>query len=347
MALPSSELAPLSNNAFQVPGPRWSHPVAMFVIRRVAAGLLTLLAASIVIFLAASVLPGNAAVVVLGRAAQPATVRALESRLGLDHSLPHRYLAWLWSMLHGNFGDSAVAVAEGRAQTSISATLGEPFLHSAVLALVTTALLIPLTLFFGALAGMHAGRRLDHAISVPSLVFGGLPEFVSGTGLIYLFFTVLGVLPPVALLSPGTSTSGLVKQMVLPVLTLLAVALGAGIRQVRSGMIETLEEQFVHYARMNGIRERRVLVRYALRNALAPSVQTIAQNLQYLVGGIIIVESIFAYPGIGTYLVDAVTTRDVTEVQAASLILATVYIVINIVADLIVVLMVPRLRTAL
>ncbi len=150
-----------------------------------------------------------------------------------------------------------------------------------------------------------------------------------------------------ALLSPGTSTSGLAKEMVLPVLTLLAVALGAGIRQVRSGMIETLREQFVHYARLNGIRERRVLVRYALRNALAPSVQTIAQNLQYLVGGIIIVESIFAYPGIGTYLVDAVTTRDVTEVQAASLILATVYIVINIVADLTVVLIVPRLRTAL
>ncbi len=194
MALPSSELAPLADKAGQVPGPRRRHPVAMFVIRRVAAGLLTLLAASVVIFLAASVLPGNAAVVILGRAAQPGTVQALESRLGLNHSLAYRYLSWLWSMLHGNFGNSAVALAEGRAQTSISATLGEPFLHSAVLALVTTALLIPLTLFFGALAGMYAGRKLDHAISVPSLVFGGLPEFVSGTGLIYVFFTVMGLL---------------------------------------------------------------------------------------------------------------------------------------------------------
>jgi peptide/nickel transport system permease protein len=125
------------------------------------------------------------------------------------------------------------------------------------------------------------------------------------------------------------------------------VAVGAGVRQVRVGMAQTLQEDYVQFARLNGVPERRVLSRYALRNALAPSVQIIAQNLQYLVGGIIIVESVFAYPGIGTYLVNAVTSRDVVEVQAAAIVLAAVYIVINVLADLIVVLLVPKLRTGL
>jgi peptide/nickel transport system permease protein len=205
--------------------------------------------------------------------------------------------------------------------------------------------LIPLTLVLGAIAGIRAGRKLDHAISFPSLVFGGLPEFVTGTLLIFVLFTKLSLLPPVALVAPGQSPFSNSKALIMPVLTLLVVAVGAGVRQVRAGMIEVLQQDFVHFARLNGLRERRVLWRYALRNALAPSVQIIAQNLQYLVGGIIIVESVFAYPGIGTYLVNAVTSRDVTEVQAAAMILATLYILINIIADLIVVFLVPKLRT--
>jgi peptide/nickel transport system permease protein len=162
-----------------------------------------------------------------------------------------------------------------------------------------------------------------------------------------VFFTWLHLLPPVALLSPGQSPLSQPRALVLPVLTLLAVAVGAGVRQVRAGMIEVLQQDYVRFARLNGIGERRVILRYALRNALAPSVQIIAQNLQYLVGGIIVVESVFAYPGIGTYLVNAVAARDVTEVQAAAIILAALYIVINIAADLIVVFLVPKLRTAM
>jgi peptide/nickel transport system permease protein len=134
---------------------------------------------------------------------------------------------------------------------------------------------------------------------------------------------------------------------VLPVLTLLAVAVGAGVRQVRAGMVEVLQQDYILFATMNGIPRRRVVLRYALRNALAPSVQIIAQNLQYLVGGIIIVESIYSYPGIGTYLVQAVTSRDVDEVQAAAMILAALYIGINIIADLIVIFLVPKLRTGM
>jgi peptide/nickel transport system permease protein len=323
------------------------HPVLLFLVRRVGAGILTLLVASILIFIATNVLPGNAAVVVLGRNAAPAQLHKLESQLGLDQSVAHRYVTWLGGMLHGDFGQSAVGVAEGRSDSAISATLGSPLADSGILAGLTAVLLIPLTLALGVLAGVRAGRRLDHAISVPALVAGGLPEFVTGTVLIFIFFTVAKVLPPVALLSPGQSPFSDIRALVLPVLTLLAVAAGAGIRQVRAGMIEVLQQDFILFARLNGIGERRVLLRYALRNALAPSVQIIAQNLQYLVGGIIIVESVFSYPGIGTYLVQAVTSRDVNEVEAAAMILATLYVAINILADLIVIFLVPKLRTGM
>jgi peptide/nickel transport system permease protein len=327
--------------------PGTSHPVASFVIRRVATGLVTLLVVSMLIFVATNILPGNVATVVLGRNATPARVHKLDSELNINHSVPARYLTWLENAVQGNFGHSAVAEAEGRPDSTISSTLGDPLRNSFVLAALTTILLIPLTLILGATAGIFAGRKVDHAISLPALVMGGLPEFVMGTLLIYIFFNKLGLLPPVALLNPGQSPFSNFDALILPVLTLLAVAVGAGVRQVRAGMAEVLQQDYVHFARLNGVAERRVLTRYALRNALAPSVQIIAQNLQYLVGGIIIVESVFAYPGIGTYLVNAVTTRDVIEVQAAAVVLAALYIVINVVADLLVVFLVPKLRTGM
>jgi peptide/nickel transport system permease protein len=339
--VPSPEARPRSFR------PAGRHPIVGFILRRVATGLVTLFVVSVLIFVATNILPGNAVTVILGRSATPAVVHRLEAQLNINHSIPVRYFTWLGGALHGDFGKSVVAEVESKPNAAVSSTLGEPLRNSFVLAAITTVLLIPLTLLLGAIAGINAGRAIDHVISFPALVMGGLPEFVMGTVLIYVFFNKLGLLPPVALLSPGQSPFSNLKALVLPVLTLLAVAAGAGVRQVRAGMAETLQQDYIQFARLNGVRERRVLFRYALRNALAPSVQIIAQNLQYLVGGIIIVESVFAYPGIGTYLVNAVTTRDVIEVQAAAVILAALYIAINLIADLVVVFLVPKLRTVM
>jgi peptide/nickel transport system permease protein len=327
--------------------PTGRHPLFGFIVRRILTGVVTLFVVSVLIFVATNILPGNAVTVILGRNAKPAVVHRLESQLNLTNSVPARYFDWLGGAVHGDFGNSVVAEVESKPNTAVSSTLGNPLWNSFVLAALTTVLLIPLTLLLGALAGIKAGRAADHLISFPALVMGGLPEFVMGTILIYVFFNKLNLLPPVALLNPGESPFSNLKALILPVLTLLAVAAGAGVRQVRAGMAETLQQDYIHFARLNGVRERRVLTRYALRNALAPSVQIIAQNLQYLVGGIIIVESVFAYPGIGTYLVNAVTSRDVIEVQAAAVILAALYITINLIADLIVVFLVPKLRTGM
>jgi peptide/nickel transport system permease protein len=178
-------------------------------------------------------------------------------------------------------------------------------------------------------------------------VVGSLPEFVVGTFLIAVLFSWLNVLPPVALVAPGTSPLAHINALVLPVLTLLSVSLAFSARQVRAGVIEVLRNDYVTMARLSGIPERRVLWRYVLRNALAPSVQTFAQTLQYLFGGIIIVEALFSFPGIGQLLVQSVNERDVTLVQGITFVLAGAYIVTNILADLIVVFLVPRLRTGL
>lgn len=346
MATP--EIAPLPTAAPGGAAPRSAgSAVAWFLVRRAAAGMLTLLIVSILIFVCVSVIPGDAVTVILGKNGTPETVAALQRQLGLDRSLVEQYLGWIGGVLHGDLGDSVVALAQKQPDPSIAPTLTDPLRNSLILGGITAALLVPLTLALGAIAGMKADRFTDHLISLPSLVLAGLPEFVTGALLIYIFFTTFDLLPPVSLVAPDASPLATPSILVMPVLTLLIVAVGSGIRQVRLGMIEALRTDYVQFARLNGISERRVLVRYGMRNAVANSVQTIAQNLQYLVGGIIVVEAVFAYPGIGIYLVNAVVARDTFKILAASIILAALYTVINIVADLLVVFLVPKLRTAL
>ena len=168
---------------------------------------MTLFIVSVLIFLCTSVIPGDAVTVILGKNGTPETVSALQERLGLDAPLYQQYLDWLGGMLHGDLGDSAVALAQNQPDPSIATTIHDPLVNSLILGTITSVLLVPLTLLLGALAGMKADRPLDHAISVPSLVFAGLPEFVTGALLIYVMFTVLDVLPPVSLVGPASRRS--------------------------------------------------------------------------------------------------------------------------------------------
>ena len=325
--------------------PRGRHPVAMFLLRRGAAGLGTLLVASVLIFLATNALPGDVAQVVLGKYATPQTTAHLRKQLNLDKPLIVRYGDWVGGAIHGDLGQSAVELANGMPKAPVTGIIGAPLRNSVILAVGAMLLLIPLALLVGTAAAVRAGRPSDYAVSYGSLVVGSLPEFVVGTFLIAVFFSWLNVLPPVALVAPGTSPLANVKALVLPVLTLLSVSLAFSARQVRAGVIEVLGHDYVTMARLGGLPERKVLRRYVLRNALAPSVQIFAQSLQYLFGGIIIVEALFSYPGIGRLLVESVNERDVTLVSGITLILAAAYIAINIAADLLVVFLVPRLRT--
>ncbi len=321
--------------------------IGRFLTRRLAAGVATLLVASALIFLATNALPGNVATILLGRNATPTRVHALSAELHLNRPLIDRYGSWLGGVLHGDLGQSAVGLAQGLPYAPVNAIIGTALRNSLILGLGATVLLIPISLGLGVFAAVRSARAVDFGISYASLVLGSFPEFVLGTFLIAIFFTLLNWLPPVALVPPGTTPFAHPDALILPVLTLLGVSVAFSARQVRAGVIEALRQDYVTVARLNGVRESRVIRRYAVRNALAASVQTYAQSIQYLFGGVIVVETLFAYPGIGQLLVEAVSTRDVTEVQAIALVLAALYITVNILADLIVVFLVPKLRTEL
>jgi peptide/nickel transport system permease protein len=302
-----------------------------------------LLAVSVLLFVGTEVLPGDAASAVLGKSATPGQLAEMREAMGLDRSAPERYLSWLSGLATGDLGNSAAGYADGRA-VSIWSDIESKVANSLTLAIVTAALMIPLSLLLGVLAAMRAGRAVDHAISLTSLAIVSLPEFIIGSLLILVFFSWLGVLPPVSLIAPDATALTNVKALVLPVLTLLGASMAASIRMVRAGMIEVLNADYVGMARLNGFREPMVVRRYALRNALAPSVQVFAQNIQYLIGGIVVTEYMFNFPGLGKELVDAVAIRDVREVQSVAFLIAVVYVGLNVLADLLTVILVPKLR---
>jgi peptide/nickel transport system permease protein len=318
-----------------------AHPVVGFLSRRILVALFTLFVISVLIFVGTQVLPGDAANAILGRNATPSALAAMRHQLHLDEPLYAQYGRWIGGVLHGNLGQSAAS------QLPISSLIAEPAKNSAILAACATLLLIPLALVLGVLAASRAGRRTDHIISSGSLALTALPEFVTGTIFILVFAIGLGVLPAVSLLAAGQSPLQHPEILVLPVATLLAASIAQTLRMVRAGMVDVLGSEYVQMARLNGFRERDVILRYALRNALAPAVQVFALNIQWLVGGIVVTEYVFGYPGLGQALVNAVNSRDIPLVQTVALLIAAVYLALNIFADLLVVLLIPKLRTAL
>ena len=323
---------------------REASPLLRFVGRRLLGAVVALFVASLVIFAGTQLLPGDAASVVLGRNGSPATVKLLNKQLKLDRPAYEQYADWIKGLAHGDLGNSAVGMAQGATSAPIWPLISDAVKNSVILAVITALLMIPLSLGLGVLAAVLRGRWLDHVISVSSLAAIALPEFVIGSLLVGVFFVGLDWLPPVAIVAPGANPLDHPAKLVLPIATLLLASLAAGVRMVRAGMVEVLQTEYVQTARLNGVSERRVLWRYALRNALPTSVQILAQNLQWLIGGIIITENVFAYPGIGSTLVTAVGNRDLTLVMSVSMLIAVVYVLLNLLADLLVMLLVPKLR---
>jgi peptide/nickel transport system permease protein len=321
------------------------HPVVRFVIVRVAWGLFTLFVVSVLIFVGTAVLPGDAARAFLGRSASPGAVAALRGQLGLHGSIVEQYWHWASHFVQGDLGHSAASVAFSNSSETVGSLIRGPLGNSLVLAGITIAILIPVAVLVGTLLATRVGGAVDHGVSYATLGAISLPEFVTGAILIAVLATALGWLPPVSLIGPGDGPLTHPNILVLPVLTLLCATLAQIVRMARASMIEALRSEYVIAARLGGVSERRVLRSYALRNALAPTVQVIALNMQWLVGGIVVTETVFGYPGLGQTLVNAVNVRDIPTVQSIALLLAAFYISVNILADLIVLYLVPKLRT--
>ena len=321
-------------------------PVLVYAFKRVLAGLVTLLIATFLIFASIQILPGNVAEVVLGRNATPDRLAQLETQLHLNESIWSRYLDYLHGFLTGDFGYSTAALVQG-SQVKVADVVGEGLTNSLILAGFVLVIFVPLSLALGFISGRKAGSSVDHVLSTSTLAVGALPEFLIGTLLIYFLFTKLGWFSPISSLPPGTSALQNLTSMALPVLTLLLVSLAFGTRLLRASIVEVLSKDYVAVARMNGVSERRINTHYLLPNALVPSVQILAQQTQYLLGGIVVVETVFNYPGIGAELVRAISVRDVQEIMIIATILSVAYIAINIVADIVCVLLDPRVRTSL
>jgi peptide/nickel transport system permease protein len=316
--------------------------IARLAARRVLVGLLTLLALSILVFAATQALPGDAAVQVLGPHASAAQVGAMRARLGLDQPVSAQYLAWIAGLARGDLGRS---LANG---DPVSAVLAPRVWATAVLVVLAAGLSIPLALALGVWTATHRNRWLDHAASAATLALAAVPEFVVGIALVVLLATgFVQLLPPVSLIDPNEPLLNQLDALALPTLTLVVASTPYVLRMVRSSMVEVLDSDYVAMARLNGIPERRVVLRHALRNAIGPAIQVVALTLTYLAGGVVVVEAVFNYPGVGTALVEAVRYRDLPVVQILALAIGSVYVICNLAADLAVTLVTPRLRTAL
>jgi peptide/nickel transport system permease protein len=325
---------------------RRRHPVLGFVARRVAAGILTLLVVSILLFVGTTVLPGDPATAILGRNSTPQALVTLRRQLNLDDPLPQRYWSWLSGFVQGDLGRSATGQATGQQGGQISDLISGRVTNTLVLALLAVAFMVPLSIVIGVFTATRAGRPIDHAVSLASLTAISLPEFVTGTLLVLVFAVWLGWLPGVSIIPIGESVWSNAKILVLPVMTLLAASVAQSVRMVRAGMLDALRSDYVEWSRLSGFGEWTTVYRHALRNALAPTVQVLALNIQWLVGGIVVTEFVFGYPGLGQALVQAVAVRDIPFVLSVGMLIAIVYISLNILADLLVVFLVPKLRTA-
>lgn len=321
-----------------------SHPLLFACTQRLLAGAGLVLVTSALVFAATELLPGDAADVILSRSAgagggTPEQVVALRAELGLDRPWPQRYLDWLAALVQGDLGRSLVS---GRPVADIVGTrLG----NTLVLAGLATALLVPIAIGLGVWAGLRQGRPGDQVSSAAAIGLQSVPEFVAATLLIAVFSLGLRLLPPVSLVPAGASPLARPEVLVLPVASLLTVMAGQSIRMIRARTGVIVRAEFVRMARLHGIGERRVIWRYVVPNVLGPALQLLAGSIAWLVGGVVVVEQVFAYPGISHELLAAISSRDVPVVQVLAVVMAAFTVAAYTVADLLVLLLVPKLRT--
>lgn len=305
--------------------------------RRLALGLLSLLAVSVIVFLAVGMLPGDVAQAMLGQSATPETVAALRAQLGLDMPAPSRFGHWAWQLLHGDLG---VSLANQRPIAElIGARLGNTFSLALLAALVS----VPLALLLGMLAALYRNSWFDRLLNTSALTAVSFPEFFVAYILILLFAVSLGWLPSISILPPDAPLGEVLQRSLLPVLTLALVVIAQMMRMTRASLVNLLASPYIEMARLKGISPGRIIFRHALPNALAPIINVVALNLAYLVVGVVVVEVVFVYPGLGQLLVDSVAKRDIPVVQACSLIFAATYVLLNTTADVLSIASNPRL----
>jgi len=314
------------------------HPIVRLVAQRILLGILLLFAASALIFAGTMILPGDVAQSILGQSATPEALENLRRDLGLNEPAYVRYFQWLGGVLQGDLGN---ALSNGR---NISEALGKRLSNTLFLAGWAALFSVPLAVTLGLVAVRYRNRWPDQLISGVTLASISLPEFFIGYLLIYFVSVKLRWFPSVAIINDGMSLLEKLNAIALPVAVLTLVVLAHMMRMTRAAILNVMQSAYVETAELKGLTPFNVIRKHAFPNAIAPIINVIMLNLAYLVVGVVIVEVIFVYPGLGQYLVDHVAKRDVPVVQAVALVFAAVYISLNIVADIISIISNPRLR---
>jgi len=311
--------------------------ILTMVTKRLALGILTIFFISVLIFVGVEALPGDLATAILGQEATPETVAAFRKELKLDLPPHERYFAWLGDFMRGDLGTS---LANKR---PIAELIGWRFANTIFLAASAAVISVPLAIMLGLLAALYRGSWFDNAISTTTLSAISFPEFFIAYILIALLSVQIIIFPSISTINDEMSFWAKIHAIILPSLTLTFIVTAHMMRQTRAAIINVLASSFIEMAQLKGLKRMRIIVLHAFPNALSPVINVVAINLAYLVVGVVIVEVVFVYPGLGQLLVDSVSKRDIPVVQASSLIFACVYISLNLLADILSILSNPRL----
>ncbi len=312
--------------------------VVTLCVQRTGTALLTLLLVSLIIFVAVEIIPGDAATRVAGRDATPEMLEVLRDRMNLDLPPPQRYMAWLGGILTGNFGN---VLTSGR---SVSEIMAPRIANTLVMSGMALVIYFPLVLIPATFQALRQDQFADHVLSTLTLVLLSIPDFVLATVLLLSFAVAFPILPAMSTIDDRSTMLDVLRASVLPAVTLAIVMAVYAVRMLRDGLIEILETDFVRMARLKGLHPRRVLLRHALPNAIIPTLNVTALNLAYLIGGVVVVERVFSFPGFGSLIVDSLKLLDVPLIQSTILFAATIYIGANLLTDIASILLNPRLR---
>ncbi|HEV3066481.1 MAG TPA: ABC transporter permease [Streptosporangiaceae bacterium] len=312
--------------------------MATYFLKRLGLALITLWLLSLLVFFACQVLPGDPGRAVLGPLAAPSAVAALDHQLGVDRPLLAQYGTWITGLLHGNMGEST------QFRSPVEPFIQAALVNSIKLAALAFVIVVPLGILGGVLAALNVGRTTDRVISVAGLSAATVPEFVSGIVVIVVFATALKWLPVSAAAGTGASAASQFDHLILPAIPLILVLFGYIARMARAGMIEALDSDYARTATLKGLRRSVVIRRHLLRNALLPTITVIATQTGYLIGGLVVVETLFNYQGIGNLIYKAAQGKDFPMLAAGVLVIGVVYMVATLIADVLYTVLNPRLR---
>ncbi|HJN24171.1 MAG TPA: ABC transporter permease [Rhodospirillales bacterium] len=308
------------------------------VIQRILIGIVTLWVVSVLVFVGTAVLPGDVAQIVLGQAATPESLAAYRAERGLDQPLFIQYFQWLGGILSGDLGTSKAGGA------SISSLIMGRLSNTMMLAAIVALIAVPLSVLLGLLAAMYPGTWIDRILTFGTLSLISVPEFFIATFMVLILAVQLHWLPAIAHMNPEDSFLKMMRGLAMPMITLIIVVAAQMIRMTRAGILNVMNSPYIEMAILKGVPRRRIILRHAFFNAIGPIVNVIALNLAYLVSGVVIVETIFAYPGLAKLMIDGVQTRDLPLVQACGMIFCGTYVVLIILSDVAAILSNPRLR---